>query len=102
MMTTGELVWKDQSTMERVAHIIEAIWNKTITFGNEGEGDIVCHIGEYWFYFWNNENITADLVTERTIHKYVGIFQLAQMILEAIIELDDDEYTYYCDILNFA
>ena len=49
MMNLGELIWNDQSTMERVCKIIEGIWNGTVFFGNEGEGDIVCHIGEYWF-----------------------------------------------------
>lgn len=29
------------------------------------------------------------------------IFVIAQTILDAIIDLDDDEYAYYCDVLEF-
>ena len=32
---------------------------------------------------------------------HYDIFVIAQMILDAIIVLDDNEYTYYCDILGF-
>lgn len=101
MMNIGELVWEDQSTMERVAKIVSAIWKKEITFGNEGEGDIVAHLGGNWFYFYTGD-LYADELTPENLRENVGIFELAQMILESIIELDDDEYTYYCDLLNFA
>ena len=37
MMDITELVYEDHSIMERLVKVVEAIWNKTITFGNEGE-----------------------------------------------------------------
>lgn len=104
MQNINDLIWKDQSTMERICKIIEAIWQGIITFDNEGEGDIVCHIGEYWFYFFDtsyfDNKIYADEITPANIHEY-SIFTIAQMILDAIIDLDDAEYTYYCDTLQF-
>ena len=101
MQNVSDLIWNDQSTMERVCKIIEGIWNGIVFFGNEGEGDIVCHIGEYWFYFYNGD-LYASQITPENIKGCIGIFELAQMILNAMINLDDDEYTYYCDILQFA
>ena len=59
----------------------------------------VCKIGEYWFYFIGSED--ENLKPEEVKNNY-DVFTIAQMILEAMIDLDDDEYTYYCDILQFA
>lgn len=100
MMDITELVYEDHSIMERLVKVVEAMWNKTITFGNEGEGDIVCHIGEYWFYFYNGK-LFPDTLTPENLRENVGIFELAEMIINAIADLDDDEYAYYCDILGF-
>ena len=86
--------------IEREIKVIQAIWDKRITFGNEGEGDIVCHIGEYWFYFYDGE-MPANEITPENIHLNIPIFDLAEMITVAIVELEDDEYDYYCDILNW-
>lgn len=92
-------IYEFQKIMERTVKVVEAIWNKTITFSNEGEGDIVCHIGEYWFYFYNGK-LFSDALTPENLRENVGIFELAEMIINAIDDLDDDEYKYYWDILR--
>ena len=86
--------------IERNLKIIEAIWNGTIQFSNEGEGDIVCEIGQNWFYFWAGKEF-ADMITAKNIHEHVTIFELNQMIRAAIEELDDDESHYYTLILKW-
>ena len=35
MQNVSDLIWNDQSTMERVCKIIEGIWNGIVFFGNE-------------------------------------------------------------------
>lgn len=92
-------IYEFQETMERTVKVVEAIWNRTITFSNKGEGDIVCHIGEYWFYFYNGK-LFPDTLTPENLRENVGIFELAEMIINAIDDLDDDEYKYYWDILR--
>lgn len=92
-------IYEFQKIMERTVKVVEAIWNRTITFSNEGEGDIVCHIGEYWFYFYNGK-LFSDALTPENLRENVGIFELAEMIINAIDDLDDDEYKYYWDILR--
>ena len=92
-------IYEFQKIMERTVKVVEAIWNKTITFSNEGEGEIVCHIGEYWFYFYNGK-LFSDALTPENLRENVGIFELAEMIINAIDDLDDDEYKYYWDILR--
>ncbi|WP_368249335.1 hypothetical protein [Fusicatenibacter saccharivorans] len=92
-------IYEFQNTMEQTVKVVEAIWNGTITFSNKGEGDVVCHIGEYWFYFYNGK-LFPDTLTSENLRENVGIFELAEMIINAIDDLDDDEYTYYWDILR--
>lgn len=95
----SELIYNDSSTMERLVKIVEALWNGTAKFiENPNDGCIACQIGEYWFYFMGSEdeNMKPD-----DVKNHYGVFEVANLILNAIIELDDDEYTYYCDILNF-
>lgn len=92
-------IYEFQKIMERTVKVVEAIWNRTITFSNEGEGDIVCHIGEYWFYFYNGK-LFSDALTPENLRENVRIFELAEMIINAIDDLDDDEYKYYWDILR--
>lgn len=92
-------IYEFQKIMERTVKVVEAIWNRTITFSNEGEGDIVCHIGEYWFYFYNGK-LFSDALTPENLRENVGIFELAEMIINAIDDLDDDEYKYYWDIIR--
>ena len=90
---------KDEATMERVAKIINGLWNGTVRLISSPNDDcIACEIGEYWFYFIGMED--ENLKPEEVIYNY-DVFTIAQMILEAIVDLDDDEYTYYCDILGF-
>ena len=86
--------------IEREIKVIQAIWDGRITFGNEGEGDIVCHIGGYWFYFYNGD-LFADKITPQNIKQNIPIMELAEMIRDAITDLEDDEYDYYCDILGW-
>lgn len=92
-------IYEFQNTMEQTVKVVEAIWNGTITFSNKGEGDVVCHVGEYWFYFYNGK-LFPDTLTSEHLRENVGIFELAEMIINAIDDLDDDEYTYYWDILR--
>lgn len=98
-MSLSETIYNDPSTMERLCKIVEAIWNGTISFGNEGEGDIVCHIGGNWFYFYTGK-LYADKITPENIKEQIDIFSLAQMILEAMTEIGDNEYEYYCCLLG--
>ena len=100
MMNLGELIWNDQSTMERVCKIVNGLWDGTVKLiSNPNDGCLACQIGEYWFYFIGSED--ENLKPEEVRHTY-DVFTIAQMILEAMIDLDDDEYTYYCDMLQFA
>ena len=100
-MDLGELIWEDQSTMERVTKIVMAIWDKTITFKNEGEsGEITCHIGWDWLCFYDGD-LNAGELTPENIRENVGIFELAQMILASIINLDDNRYEDWCNVLGF-
>ena len=100
IMNLGELIWNDQSTMERVCKIVNGLWDGTVKLiSNPNDGCLACQIGEYWFYFIRVED--ENLKPEEVKNNY-DVFTIAQMILEAMIELDDDEYTYYCDILQFA
>lgn len=57
---------KQISDIERNIKIIEAIWKKTLTFENECYGEIVTHIGDYWFYFWTGKDF-ADTITPENI-----------------------------------
>ena len=99
MKNITNLIYKDPSTMERIAKIINGLWNGTVKLiSNPNDGCIACQIGEYWFYFIGSED--ENLKPEEVKDNY-DVFTIAQMILETIIELDDDEYTYYCNILNF-
>ena len=98
-MDISNLIYHDPSTMERLVKIVEALWNGTAELiSNPNDGCLACKIGESWFYFMGNED--EDLKPEDVKNKY-GVFEIAEMILSAIIELDDDEYTYYCDYLYF-
>jgi hypothetical protein len=90
---------KDESTLERVMKIVNGLWNGTVRLiSNPNDNCIACEIGEYWFYFIGSED--ENLKPEEVRTNY-DVFTVAQMILDAIIDLDDDEYTYYCDILGF-
>ena len=52
MMNLGELIWNDQSTMERVCKIVNGLWDGTVKLiSNPNDGCLACQIGEYWFYF---------------------------------------------------
>ena len=100
MQNITDLIWKDQSTMERVVKIVNGLWDGTVKLiSNPNDGYLACQIGEYWFYFIGSED--ENLKPEEVKNNY-DVFTIAQMILEAMIDLDDDEYTYYCDILQFA
>ena len=90
---------RDEATMERVVKIVNGLWNGTVRLiSNPNDNCIACEIGEYWFYFIGSED--ENLKPEEVRSNY-DVFTVAQMILDAIIDLDDDEYTYYCDILGF-
>ena len=90
---------RDEATMERVVKIVNGLWNGTVRLiSNPNDNCIACEIGEYWFYFIGSED--ENLKPEEVKSNY-DVFTVAQMILDAIIDLDDDEYTYYCDILGF-
>ena len=100
MQNITDLIWKDQSTMERVVKIVNGLWDGTVKLiSNPNDGCLACQIGEYWFYFIGSED--ENLKPEEVKNNY-DVFTIAQMILEAMIDIDDDEYTYYCDILQFA
>lgn len=62
------------------------------------DGCLACQIGESWFYFIGSKD--KNMKPEEVRYNY-DIFVIAQMILDAIIDLDDDEYAYYCDVLEF-
>lgn len=99
MKNITDLIWKDQSTMERIVKIVNGLWDGTVKLiSSPNDGCLACKIGEYWFYFIGSED--ENLKPEEVKHNY-DVFTIAQMILETIVGLDDDEYTYYCDILQF-
>lgn len=85
--------------MERKLKIIQGLWDGRVKIINESNcGDIACQIGYYWFYFYYGE---LELTPEN-IKYNIDILSLAEMIEEAIVGLeDDDEYNYYCDILEW-
>ena len=90
---------KDEATLERVMKIVNGLWNGTVRLiSSPNDNCLACEIGEHWFYFIGYED--ENLKPEEVRFNY-DVFTVAQMILEAIIDLDDDEYTYYCDILGF-
>ena len=90
---------KDEATMERIIKIVNGLWDRTVKLiNNPNDGCISCQIGEYWFYFIGSED---ENLTPEEVRTNYDVFTIAQMILETIIDLDDDEYTYYCDILGF-
>lgn len=98
MMNFEDLI-EDVATMERVMKIVNGLWNGTVRLiSNPNDNELACEIGEYWFYFVGDEG--RFLKPDEVRYNY-DVFTLAQMILAAIIDLDDDEYTYYCDILGF-
>lgn len=86
--------------IERELKVIQALWDGRITFGNEGAGEIVCHIGEYWFYFYTGK-LHANELTPENIKANIPIMELAEMIRVAIEDLDEDEYNLYSDILGW-
>ena len=95
----NELI-KDTSTMERIVKIINGLWSGVAKLiSNPNDGYLACEIGDSWFYFAGPEY--EDMKPEE-VNRHFDIFTLAQMILNAIVDLDDDEYTYYCDMLEFA
>ena len=98
-MDIANTIYNDAATMERLVKITEALWNGTARLiESPNDGCIACKIGEYWFYFIGQED---ELLKPDEVREQYGLFELAELILEAIIDLDDDEYTYYCDFLGF-
>ena len=90
---------RDEATTERVVKIVNGLWNGTVRLiSNPNDNGIACEIGAYWFYFIGSED---ENLTPEEVRSNYDVFTVAQMILDAIIDLDDDEYTYYCDILGF-
>lgn len=100
MMTAEELA-NDIPTLERVLKIVQAFTTgKAKLINNPNDNYVVCSIGGYWFYFLEDEDNSTSV--EEIMTKY-DLVELAQMVLEAICNLEDeDEYNYYCDILEFA
>ena len=96
----GDLVYNDPSTMERLVKIVEALWNGTANLvENPFDGrKLACQIGGHRFYFMGSENENVKL---DDIKNHFGVFEIANLILDAMTELSDDEYAYYCDVLNF-
>lgn len=91
---------RDESTMERIIKIVNGLWNGTVRLiNNPNDNELACEIGEYWFYFISGEE--GGFLKPEEVRANYDVFTIAQMILDAIIDLDDDEYTYYCDILGF-
>lgn len=96
---TFETLINDETTFERVCKIISALWDgRAKLISNPNDNCLACQIGEYWFYFIGCED---ENLTPQEARTHYDIFTIAQMILSAIIDLDDDEYDYYCDILEF-
>lgn len=90
---------KDEATMERVIKIVNGLWNGNVKLiNNPNDGCLACQIGGDWFCFIGSED---ENLTPEEVRTNYDVFTIAQMILDAIIDLDDDEYTYYCDILGF-
>lgn len=48
MQNVSDLIWNDQSTMERGCKIIEGIWNGIVFFGNEGKEILFVILLSYW------------------------------------------------------
>lgn len=86
--------------IEKELKVIQAIWDGRITFGNDSEGDIVCYIGKYWFYFYVGD-LYANQITPDNIKNNISIMELAEMIRNAIEDLGNDEGNYCCDILGW-
>lgn len=100
MQNISDLIHKDASTMERIIRVVNGLWDGTIRIiNNPNDGCIVCQVGDYCFYFMLKEH--KKLKPEEIREKY-DVFTIAQMILEGIVNLDDGEYTYCCDILEFV
>ena len=96
---TFENFINDEPTAERIVKIIEGMWKGVVNLVQEPNlGLLACQIGDYWFYFTNDEE--QHLQTE-VFKRNHSLLEIAWMILDAIIDLDDEEYDYYCDILEF-
>lgn len=91
--------WKDETQVTRLIKIVRGFYDGTVRLiSSPNDGCIACSIGDGWFYFIGCED--ENLNPEEVMSLY-DIFTVAEMILDAIIDLDDDEYTYYCDMLGF-
>ena len=95
-MGISEIVYNDPSTMERIAKIVSALWNKTL---------VLCDSANTGFAAFYHINGTEEYeLNERmSIEEYQkrDIFEIANDILNIIIDLDDDNYTFLTDALSF-
>lgn len=92
----------DAVAAERICKIVNGLWDGTVRLAKEPKyGELVCYIGfeDYdGLYFIGDED---RVLSPEEVKMNYDVFTIADMILNAIIELDDDEYTYYCDALGF-
>lgn len=86
--------------MELKEMIIKGLSDGTVRLiQNPNDDCISCEIGEYWFYFIDSEyeNETPDVVFETFTKE-----KLAEMIVDAMSELDENEMQYYKAVLHEA
>lgn len=86
--------------MELKEMIIKGLSDGTVRLiQNPNDDCISCEIGEYWFYFIDSEyeEETPDVIFETFTKE-----ELANMIVNAMNELDENETQYYEAILHEA
>ena len=93
----------DATETERVLKIVNGLWSGTVRLENDKTDWLVCSIGYEWdikesFAFIGG--MDKFLTPEELRNKY-DVFTVARMILQAIVNMDDYDYDYYCDVLGF-
>ena len=99
MENMTKLMRANQVMMVNIMKIVNGLWNGTVRLiSNPNDGCLACEIGDYWFYFIGTED--ENLKPEEVKQRY-NVFTIASKILDAMLELDDNEYAYYRSILHF-
>ena len=92
-----------ETETERVLKIVNGLWSGTVRLENDKTDWLVCSIGYKWdikepFPFISG--MDKFLTPEELRNKY-DVFTVARMILQALVNMDDNDYDYCCDVLGF-
>lgn len=103
-MSLTDIIYNDPSTMERIVKVVSAIWNDDIELVNNENTGVIS------FYYGGIEEdieiqcahlIPDDKMDADLFKRTCDIFDIAEAIVNTIIDLDDDYYQGITDGLGW-